>query len=383
MRFVGWIALRQMVRKELRQLRRNPEMLRALLIGPIMQLFALGFAANNDVREIPLLLLDQDRSAESRRLLDRFLASDAFALVGVVEHERDIPRWFVPGTAQVALVIPEGFGDAADHGGGAGVQVLVDGTDSASAIIGLGYAGVLVGAASEEHVRAAMRRLGHAVPGALPGRIELAPRVWYNPGLKSRWFYLPVILALVMLLNTLILPSMGVVREKEIGTLEQLLVTPLRPWQLILGKLLPFGMIGLVNLGAVTLLIVYVFGVPLRGSFPLLVLVTIPFLVTNLGLGLWVSTLVRTQQQAMMTSTFLLMVPMIYLSGLIFPIENMPALMQEATRIIPLRYYAVMLRGIFLKGSGIDVLWPEALLLCGFALGSVVLASSRFRKSLD
>jgi ABC-2 type transport system permease protein len=211
----------------------------------------------------------------------------------------------------------------------------------------------------------------------------LRARVWYNPDLQSRWFYLPVILALVLMLNTLILPSMGIVREKEIGTLEQILVTPLRPWQLIVGKLLPFAVIGFVNTIAVTAVIVFGFGVPLQGSFLLLLLLTAPFLLTNLSLGLWVSTLVRTQQQAMMTAIFLLMIPMIYLSGLIFPIENMPQSIQWFTYAIPLRYYAVILRGIFLKGSDLGVLWPQAVVLLGFGVIVLMAASMRFRKSLD
>src|SRR5207249_3601008 len=186
---------------------------------------------------------------------------------------------------------------------------------------------------------------------------------WYNPDLESRWFYLPAILALVLLLTTMILPSMAIVREKEIGTLEQIIVTPIRPWQLIVGKLFPFAVIGLFVLALVTSVIVYVFQVPLRGSFGLLVLLSVPFLMTMLGIGLLVSTIAKSQQQAMMSAIYMLMVPMIYLSGLIFPIENMPAIMQKVTYAVPLRYYAVILRGIFLKGSGLGVLWPEALAL--------------------
>ncbi len=219
-------------------------------------------------------------------------------------------------------------------------------------------------------------------PGPVPS-IELVPRVFYNPDLKSRWFYLPAILAMVLMLTTMILPSMAVVREKEIGTLEQLSVTPVRPWQLIAGKLFPFAIIGFVDLILVSLLVVWVFGVPLRGSFALLACLTMLFLANTLGLGLLVSTLVRTQQQAMMTSVFVLMVPMIYLSGLIFPIENMPGPIQHATRAIPLRYYNDIIRGIFLRGSGIAVLWPDAVALAAFGALFVSLASFRFRKTLD
>jgi ABC-2 type transport system permease protein len=185
------------------------------------------------------------------------------------------------------------------------------------------------------------------------------------------------------MLVTMILPSMAVVREKEIGTLEQIIVTPIRPWQLIMGKLVPFGIIGVINLLAVTSLVILLFGVPLRGHLAVLILLTLPFLMTTLGLGLLVSTLVGNQQQAMMTSIFLVMVPMIYLSGLIFPIDNMPRPIQVVTYAIPLRYYNNVIRGVFLKGSGFSVLWPEMLILLAFGLSALVLASLRFRKRLD
>ncbi|MBK8232699.1 MAG: ABC transporter permease [Candidatus Eisenbacteria bacterium] len=376
--------LRRIVRKEFLQLRFDKQMLRILFIGPIFQLFALGFAANNDVLEIPTVLVDLDRSRASRALLDRFLASDRFQLVEQLDALAEVDPWLRTGRAQIALVIGAGFGAATASGATGGstpgeVQILVDGTDSNSAVVGMSYATAIVSNQAERllRTRGAVRSTGSA------GSLDLRSRVWYNPDLKSRWFYLPVILALTLLLNTLILPSMGVVREKEIGTLEQILVTPIRPWQLIVGKLLPFALIGIVNICAVTALIVFFFRVPLVGSFPLLVLLSLPLLLTNLSLGLLVSTLVRTQQQAMMTSIFAVMIPMIYLSGLIFPIENMPRAIQFVTYAIPLRYYNTILRGIFLKGSGIDVLWPQTLTLLGFGIGILTLAARRFRKNLD
>ena len=215
------------------------------------------------------------------------------------------------------------------------------------------------------------------------GTYELAPRIWYNPDLKTRWYYVPAILAMVLMLVTMILPSVAVVREKEIGTLEQLIVTPLRPWQLILGKLTPFIAVGMADLLVVTALAVFLFKVPLRGSLLLLIGLSFLFILTTLGLGLLVSTVVRTQQQAMGFCVFLLMVPMIYLSGLIFPIENMPRGFQIATYAIPVRYYANILRGIFLRGSGLEVLWPDALVLLGIGVAVLGLAVLRFRKTLE
>jgi len=247
-------------------------------------------------------------------------------------------------------------------------------------VVGLGYATRIVAAEGGALLEKRLDRLPEA---KRPGSTDLRPRVWYNPDLRSRWFYVPAITALTLMLLTLILPSMAVVREREIGTLEQISVTPIRPWQLILGKLLPFGLIGLLNVCLVTAAARVVFGVPFRGSFLLLLLLTLPFLVAMLGLGLFASTLVSTQQQAMMTSIFLLMVPMIYLSGLIFPIENMPHGIQLATYAIPLRYYNHVIRGLYLKASGLDVLWREGVILAGFGILNLTVASLRFRKSLD
>jgi drug efflux transport system permease protein len=382
-------GLLRVILKEFLQLRRDRQMIPVLLIGPIVQLLALGYAANTDVTDIPLLLVDQDRSTASRFLTERFAASGYFRLVGAEESVLSLERWLVEGRAQVALVIPRGYGEDLSAGRGPRVQLIADGSDSNSAVQGLGYAGRIVSQASAGLARAeaenlrARRGSGEAAAATAPGRIDLVPRVWYNPDLKSRWFFVPAILAMTLMLVTMILPSMAVVREKEIGTLEQIIVTPIRPWQFIMGKLVPFGLIGVVNLLAVTSLVIFLFGVPLRGNLAALIVLTLPFLMTTLGLGLLVSTLVSNQQQAMMTSIFLVMVPMIYLSGLIFPIENMPRPIQIATYAIPLRYYNYVIRGVFLKGSGFSVLWREFLLLLAFGLSALLLASLRFRKRLD
>jgi len=388
------LVLRRMMIKEVLQLRADKRMLRVLLVAPLIQLTVLGFAANNDVDDIPMVLVDLDRTSHSRSLTDRFLSSGRFELVGQLSAQSEIEPWLRRGTAQLALVIASGYGRAIGRGECPSVQLLVDGTDANSAVVGMGYAASIiadVGARLETVARRPELTPGVGVSGAGPaagaaptvGRIEPRPRIWYNPDLASRWYYLPVILALVLMLNTLILPSMGIVREKEIGTFEQILVTPLEPWQMIVGKLLPFAVIGFINVIAITAIIVFGFQVPLRGSFALLLLLTAPFLLTNLSLGLWVSTLVRTQQQAMMTAIFLLMIPMIYLSGLIFPIENMPDPIQWVTYAIPLTYYAIILRGVFLKGSGIEILWPQGLILLIFGTTILLAASTRFRKSLD
>jgi len=375
-------VLRRMIRKEFLQLRQDRKMIPMLIGAPLIQLIVLGFAANLDVHDIPLLSYDQDHTVASRALLDRFLASGYFQLAGTVEAPADIDRALVQGTAQVALVVRRGYGRALEAGRAGPVQLLADGTESSIVSVALGYASTIVSTQAGELAAARLRRVGSNAP-TRPGTIQLTPRIWYNPDLKSRWFYVPAILAMVMMLTTMVLPSMAVVREREIGTLEQIIVTPIRPWQLILGKLLPFVLVGVVNVVMVIGATVWLFGVPLRGSFFLLLGLSLLFLLSTLGLGLLISTLVRNQQQAMMTSIFLAMVPMIYLSGLIFPIENMPRPIQLSTYVIPLRYYNIILRGIFLRGAGLGTLWPDAVILTLFGTAILALASSRFSKRLD
>jgi ABC-2 type transport system permease protein len=377
-------GLLRVIVKELFQLRHDRKMIPVLVVGPLIQMLALGYAANTDVNRIPTLLVDQDRTPASRALADRFTGSGYFALVGAVATPDQVEPWLVDGRAQVALVIPGGYGEdvaAGPAGHRPRVQVLADGTDANSAVVGLGYASRILGDVGAE-LASRPGTAGGATAGAAAG-IELVPRVWYNPDLRSRWFYVPAVLAMVLLLVVMILPSMAVVREKEIGTLEQIIVTPLAPWQLIIGKLAPFVAIGLIDLLLATGVARWLFGVPLRGSLTLLVLLTLLYLLNTLGLGLLVSTLVNTQQQAMMFSAFVIMVPMIYLSGLIFPIENMPHAIQLVTYAVPVRYYANIIRGIFLRGSGLAVLWPDALALLGIGTLLLILASRRFRKSLD
>jgi ABC-2 type transport system permease protein len=376
-------VLLNVIVKELLQLRRDTKMLRMVFGAPIIQLVILGFAVNTDVRRIPTVLVDQDRSAESRDLVDRFVRSDYFELVAVEEQAQDVDRWLVRGDAQAALIIGTGFARDIHSGRVPAIQLVADGSDSSSTMVVLGYASRII---SEKSVEILADRLAQIVAevGSIPaGRIELVSRIFYNPNLSSRWFYVPAVLALILMLMTMILTAMGVVREKEIGTMEQLIVTPIRSWQLILGKLIPFAAIGLVQILLVTSVAVFGFRVPVRGSFWLLLFLSQIFILNTLGLGLLVSTVVRTQQQAMMTAAFTMMLPMILLSGLIFPIENMPRFMQLVTYVIPLRYYATIIRGIFLKGAGISVLWPEALTLLFMGSAILALAAMRFRKRLD
>jgi ABC-2 type transport system permease protein len=371
-------VLWRMIVKEFLQLLRDRKILRMVFLAPAFQILALGYAANLDVNDIPLLLVDRDGTMASRQLVDRFTSSGYFRLVGRESALTAVDSWLETGRAQVVLVIDQGYGEAVATAETPRVQVLGDGTDSIAAGIGLSYASQIVGQES-------VRLLGAqaAASGRTVGSVEMVPRIFYNPDLRSRWFYVPALLAMILMVMTLVLSSMGVVREKEVGTMEQLMVTPLRSWQIIIGKLFPFAVIGLIDVVIVTALVVFWFRVPLRGSFLLLIGLTMVLVLNNLGLGLLVSTIARTQQQAMMGAAFVLMLPQIYLSGLIFPIENMPAAIQKVTYLIPLRYFTTILRGIFLKGSGLDVLWPQALALALFAALFLTLASLRFRKRLD
>jgi len=372
-------VLWRVIVKEFLQIRRDRRMIPVIFVAPIVQVVVFGFAVNTDVTDVPTVLVDQDRSAASRDLARRFVESGYFEIVGSEERADAVDRWLVTSRAQMGLVIPSGFGAALAAGRAAALQIVADGSDAASANVALGYAGAL---ASGYGAELAQRRLaGTSLPAA--GRIELVPRVFYNPDLKSRWFYVPAVLAMILMVMTLLLSAMGVVREKEIGTMEQIMVTPIRPWQLLVGKLAPFAVIGLVQTVLATAVTVFGFGVPLRGSFALLLALSLLFILSTLGLGLLVSTVVQNQQQAMMAAAFGAMIPMVYLSGLIFPIENMPPAIQAVTYVIPLRYYAEIIRGVFLRGSGLGVLWPEATVLLGMGVAILTVASLRFRKRLD
>ena len=374
-------VLWRVIVKEFLQIRRDRKMIPVIFVAPIVQITVFGFAVNTDVTNVPTVLVDQDRSASSRELVYRFVESGYFEIVGGGERAAEVDRWLVTSRAQLGLVIGQGFAAALASSRPAAVQLIVDGSDASSANVALGYAssvtrefGALV---QERRLRAA------GAPPLAVGQAVLVPRVFYNPDLKSRWFYVPAVLAMILMVMTMLLSAMGVVREKEIGTMEQLIVTPIRPWQLLVGKLLPFAVIGVFQMILASAVTVFGFGVPLRGSFPLLLGLTTLFILSTLGLGLLVSTLVQNQQQAMMGAVFCAMVPMIYLSGLIFPIANMPPAIQAVTYAIPLRYYAEIVRGVFLRGSGIAVLWPEALTLLLMGIAILAVAALRFRKRLD
>jgi ABC-2 type transport system permease protein len=369
--------LRYLVWKEFLELKMEPRLFGIVIMAPIIQLTMLGYAATTDVRDVPIVVADGDRTAASRELVARFEASPNFTIVGHVATVAAIDPFLVSGAAWLALAIPAGYGHEVAASRPVRVQVVADGSDANSTNVALGYATGLVAGYAQELVGARAGPAGRLAGPPIDARI----RVWFNPQIESRHFMVPGVLALVLLVVTANLSSMAIVREKELGTLEQLHVTPLARWELVVGKLLPYGLIGLVDVLLVTAVAIFWFEVPLRGSFLLLFAMSLLYVFCTLALGLLISTISHTQQQAMMTATFFFLMPMIYLSGFIFPIENMPAAIQPFTYLIPLRYFLVMVRGIFLKGIGLELLWPQALALGAWGAVVLALAVARSRKT--
>jgi ABC-2 type transport system permease protein len=372
---MGLTRLMHVVRKEFLELRQDPRLFGIVIMAPIIQLTMLGYAATTDVRNVPLVVVDQDASSESRELVSRFDASQSFMVIEWLSSASEIDSYLDSGRAWMALTIPAEYGDRIRAGMPTTVQVVADGTDANSTNVALGYAGALIADYARE-LAAAM-----ALASSQP-LVSAEVRVWFNPQLESRDFMIPGILALLLLVVTTNLSSMAIVRERELGTLEQLNVTPIARWELILGKMLPYALIGFIDVLLVVFVAVFWFEVPLRGSFALLLTMCAVYLLTTLGLGLFVSTISSTQQQAMMTSSFFFLIPMVFLSGFVFPIENMPAVVQPVTYLIPLRYFLVILRDIFLKGVGLETFWPDALALFGWGVGILTLATLRSSKRL-
>jgi len=373
-------AILSILKKEFLHLRRDPRLFPVIFISPILQLVLLGYAANLDVKNIPSVICDMDRSAAGRALIDDFVNSGYFSIEARVERMDEIDRFLDHGDAVMAFVIPRGFGDRRAAGREASVMIIADGSESQSATIGVNYATMIAARAAQSIVLDSFERVRGL--GVRPVLVGSEVRVWYNPELKSRNFMVPGVLGLILMIMTTVLASLGVVRERETGTMEQLIVTPIRPYQLIVGKLLPFVVIGLVDATFVITVARGWFGVPIRGSVPLLYALCLAFMLNTLGIGLFISTISRTQQQAMLTSLFFIM-PQILLSGFVFPIENMPKFFQVVTHVIPIRYFFIIIRGIMLKGAGWPELWDKTAAL--LVLGTVILTLSvaRFQKKLD
>ncbi|MBM4161685.1 MAG: ABC transporter permease, partial [Ignavibacteria bacterium] len=329
------------------------------------------------VKNISMVLCDLDKTQASRTLVQDFTNSGYFTIEYATEDYGTIQQYLDDNKVTMALVIPPKFGDKVLRREPATVQVLLDGSEGSTAAITMGYINQII-------IRSSTEILTEVFGGTLPtGRVDAEIRAWYNPSLRSRNFMVPGVLVLILLITTTNLTAMAIVKEKEIGTLEQIMVTPIKPYELILGKLIPFTIVGLADVCLVMAVMVFGFGIPIKGSVALLFGLTCFFLLTSLGVGLFVSTISRTQQQAMMTAIFFMMMPMMYISGFVFPVENMPEVLQIISFGIPMRHYLVIVRSIILKGVGLNALWVEAFVLLG--MGVAILAASvlRFRKKLD
>jgi ABC-2 type transport system permease protein len=366
--------------KEFNQLKRDPRLRATILIAPILQLLLMGYAATTDVNNISLGVCDLDKSVTSREFVRSFVSSGYFTIERDINEYKNIDRYIDNGSLQVALVIPPKFGEDVAAGKSAPVQMLVDGSDGYTAGIALGYAGQIAGAYNQQIFQRTIDRSG-VKPNF--GSVNSDIRVWYNPELKSKNFMIPGIVAMLLLLITGMLTAMAIVKEREVGTLEQLIVTPIKSWQLIIGKLVPFVIIGIFDVILVLTVGRFWFNVPMRGNVLFLFFCGGIFLLSSLGIGLFVSTVSHSQQQAAMTMQFFIFIPFLYLSGFTFPIDNMPRWVQYITYAIPLRYFLEIVRGIFLKGDGFLNLWREILAMFSIGVVLLVLSTLRFHKKLE
>ena len=367
------LRIRRMVAKELRQIFRDRMAARMVFGAPIVQLLLFGYAVNTDVRRVATFLVDHDRTVESRALVDAFTASGYFRVVGTSDRPADLGRALDKGDATIGLEIPAGFEADVKAGRSPAVQLIVDGTNSNTGTIASGYAAKIV---QEHNVR-----LAAASGVAVPLGVELRSRAWFNPSLESRIYNVPAVIGVIVLLMSLLLTSLAVVREREVGTLEQLLVSPLSATELMLGKTIPVACIAMVQITLITIVAMLWFGVPLRGSIPVLAFAAVLFILSGLSFGLFISTLANTQQEAFL-SMFLFLLPAIILSGFMYPVDTMPRFFQELTLFNPLRHFLEVIRAIFLKGSGIRELWPQLTFLTVMAAGGVVGATRRFKATL-
>lgn len=362
--------VRELVRKEFKQIFRDRRLARLVIVAPLLQLLIFGYAVSTDIRHTPTYVVDHDHTTASRDLVQAFTAAGYFQVVGTGERSSDLVAALDRGRAIVGLEIPAGFARDLQRGDGARVQILFDGTNSNVATVAKGYA--------ERIVRTyALARRGSPAPA----RVDLKERAWFNPELKSRNYNVPAVMGAIMMVICLNLTALAVVRERKLGTLEQLMVSPLTPRELILGKTIPFALIGLVDVALITVVALFWFRVPFIGSWLDLLAASVLYLLSGVGIGLLISTVSNTQQEAFLSS-FLVFMPTILLSGFMFPVSSMPEIFQWLTLVNPMRHYLVIVRGVFLKGTGLSALWPHygALLVTGTALLAV--AASRFRKTI-
>ncbi len=369
-----------LIRKEFIQIFRDPRTLAITFIMPIMMLFLLGYAATNDVRNIALAVYDQDRTPASRSLIEAYRVADYFTLSHLVGSEEELRNLIDSNAARAGLIIPPGYGRELAGWNPAQVALIIDGSDPTLASTALAAATLIGQGQSTAVTLARLEDQGRA--GMMEQAIDVRIQIWYNPALESANYMVPAMIGLILQYLTTMLTATSIVRERERGTIEQLIVTPLRSWELVVGKLTPYVLISLLNTIEILLVGVLVFDVTINGSVLLLFGLTGLFLTTTLGIGLFVSTLANTQQEAMLTTMFTIL-PSIFLSGFFFPLAAMPLWLQLISYAVPLRYFLIIARGIVLKGVDASLLWPEIAALAVFAVVIMSAAVARFRKSLD
>jgi ABC-2 type transport system permease protein len=363
----SWTRLWQMIRKEMKQMWRDPKARPLIFISPVVQMFLLGYAATTDVNHITTIVADHDRSAISRELVAAYEATGYFKVVERTDRAEVVTAALNEGRATVGLTIPPGFARDIVNKRGSEVQLVIDGADASLATVAQSYAGQIAS------------RYGARIAGTdQTGGVELRSRAWFNPSFESRYFNVPAIMGIQIFMVALMMTALGVVREREIGTLDQLLVSPIVPLEFILGKTIPVLGLGMVHLVIYTLLTVFQFGVPMRGSAIVLGMAALVYATAGLAIGLLLSTISKTQQEAFML-LILIFLPAVMLSGFMSPIESMPQFFQWLTVINPIRYFMEIVRGIFLKGLGLETLWPQFLTLGSMACAIFFLATRRFR----
>lgn len=367
------------VRKEFIQLWRDKRMLALILVIPLMQLFILSYVFTNDVRDLPMAVFDQSRSAEARALLDAYRVTDYFKLAYVVNDDSELRKLIENGEVGVGLIIPPDYAGQLANGQ-AQVALILDGSDPTIANTALSAAQLIAQNYSTDLLVEKLRRSGINLQLRQP--VEVRTSVWYNPDMVSAYFMIPGVIAMILFAITAILTATSVVREREHGTIEQLIVTPIRPWELVVGKILPYVILGLLDTFEVMAIGHWWFGVPVRGSLFLITFVSVLFLASGLGIGLLASTIANTQQEAMLT-VWLTLLPGIFLSGFLFPINNMPLLLRIISYTIPMRYFLQALRVLMLKGAGLAAIQNEVIALILFGVGIMGAAALRFRKRLD
>lgn len=370
------LRIGRLVQKELRQLFRDPRTKRIIFLSPIVQLLLFGYAVDTDVRNVDTAVLDRDRTTESRALVDALTASGYFEVTRWAVSDGELSRALDRGEARAALVIPPRFAADMAAGRAPAVQILLDGTNSNTATVAQGYATRLVGEFGAQH-----GPVGLAVASAAGRGVDLRVRAWFNPELASRAYNVPAVIGMIVLVMSLLLTAMAVVRERELGTMDQLLVSPLSPGELIVGKTLPVAAVAMIQLTLVASVALLWFQIPFRGSVLVLILAAVLFILAGLSFGLLVSTISRTQQEAFL-SIFLLLLPAVILSGFLYPVETMPAVFQWLTYANPFRHFLEIVRDLFLKGAGLADLWIQFTALAVMAAAGLTLAIERFRADI-